>query len=218
VKICTGCHTSKELSEFNKKSSSKDGHRARCKLCQREDGKEYYSKNVETLKIKHRAYYLANPERIKVWSDNWNKKNPEKSKARYLKYRHGNLEKCRARDEDYRLRNMGRDAAKTARRRAAKKQRTPPWLTAAHFKQIQAFYTYAKELEVETGVNHHVDHIFPLNGETSSGLHVPWNLQVLTAEDNLKKSNKIVDVLSAQALGTKDALALAERVNKEMVK
>lgn len=55
-------------------------------------------------------------------------------------------------------------------------------------KFCEVFYDTAKCLESITNNKYHVDHIIPLS---KGGEHLPWNLQVLTAEENLKKSNKL---------------------------
>jgi hypothetical protein len=72
---------------------------------------------------------------------------------------------------------------------ASKLNATPNWLTQEHHDQIKLIYAHAKECELLTGDKYHVDHIVPLQGENVSGLHVPWNLQVLPADINIKKSN-----------------------------
>lgn len=70
---------------------------------------------------------------------------------------------------------------------------TPKWLSAEHKMEIRLKYRLAIELSRRTGIRHAVDHIIPIQGEEVCGLHVPWNLEVITQEENLKKSNKLVD-------------------------
>lgn len=79
---------------------------------------------------------------------------------------------------------------KSQQRRQAEMRATPSWLTDEHRAQILELRAEAQRRQRETGVEHHVDHIVPLRGKGVSGLHVPWNMQVMTADANRRKSNK----------------------------
>jgi hypothetical protein len=81
-------------------------------------------------------------------------------------------------------------------RRRKHRVATPPWLTRRQKSEIRQLYQIAITMTKTTGEQYVVDHIVPLRGETVCGLHVPWNLRVITQEENLKKSNKLVDPTS----------------------
>jgi hypothetical protein len=72
-------------------------------------------------------------------------------------------------------------------RLALKRKATPAW---ANLAAIDVLYIEAKRRELETGVKWHVDHIVPLKSKLVCGLHVEANLVVLTASENIAKSNR----------------------------
>lgn len=47
TKICCNCKEEKELTEFNKNKSRKDGHNTICRLCSNARSKRYYEENKE---------------------------------------------------------------------------------------------------------------------------------------------------------------------------
>jgi hypothetical protein len=75
----------------------------------------------------------------------------------------------------------------SAKRHAAKLNRTPQWADLMAIKEI---YRIARSLTVSTGIKHHVDHVIPLQGKLVSGLHTEANLQILMWRENMIKNNK----------------------------
>ena len=103
------------------------------------------------------------------------------------------LEVKRVYQKAWKERNTVWVRADTKARRRKHRLATPKWLTREQKGQIRELYKIAITMTKTTGEQYVVDHIIPLRSDVVCGLHVPWNLRVITQEQNLLKSNKLVD-------------------------
>lgn len=130
-----------------------------------------------------------NPDKVYRNQLAYLKRYPERREAYIQQYLMRNREKRREDTKRWRLLNSDKHASKQKKREAAKINRTPSWLSKTQNNQIDEMYWLAADLKAISGQKYHVDHIVPLQGKNISGLHVPWNLQILPADMNCKKSN-----------------------------
>ena len=185
---------------------------------QRRQKHEYYLRTSVRAKARAKAWREANPERYNELNKAWAHRHPEKLRAKRkldaIKFKDKNKVRAAARFQAQKSiftarsnrwkvahpeavkihqarskqKHMGKVLACNAARRARKLNATPPWVNLA---KISEFYQLAHSLTQETGVRYSVDHIYPLKGKGFMGLHVPWNLQVITASENSRKGNRL---------------------------
>jgi len=112
----------------------------------------------------------------------------ERSKA-WGKTPHGRL-KRRAKHKRWEERNKGKVLANHSARKKAVRRAIPPWLSDIDRYKIEIIYTIRKAVSDSTGVSFEVDHEIPIRGKDVCGLHVPWNLSIIPAKQNLYKGNR----------------------------
>lgn len=167
MKTCNKCKHDKPTDGFHKDTNKKDGLCTICKICKIENSKAWYKNNTDRAKDLGKKSY----ERIK--SD------PKRYSNR-LSYA-----------KKWREKNLDKHAAKESKRRARKLSATPVWLSRCHNAHIKRIFKLSKLMTEITGQPHEVDHIVPLQGRSICGLHVPWNLRVISASDNRSKGNRL---------------------------
>lgn len=134
-------------------------------------GKVWYAAN----RTKKKAYDAARAVTLAV-----------ENRGRATAWNLAHPEETRQRQADFRSKNPGYGRPYQIKRKTRRQLATPLWNDKSLMCDI---YKYAKIMR-DSGIDCHVDHDIPLQGELVSGLHVHTNLTVLLAQDNLKKGRK----------------------------
>jgi hypothetical protein len=148
---------------------------------------------VECARANSLAWKSKNPTQHIEQNRLWATKNPEKVAKSREKWRGCNRERERVQVAVWGRNNRALRNAHWMKRKAQKLNATPKWLTEDDFWLINEAYELAARRTAMFGFPWHVDHVIPLQGRAVSGLHVPWNLQVIPAEENRRKFNKLVE-------------------------
>jgi hypothetical protein len=188
-KLCWKCDKVKSLEEFGNNKSSYDGRQARCKPCKSIEDKEYRQRlrdKGEYLKRK-KAEYERNKDTYKTWSANRDRD----YKSEYKRFKQDDFKVYKQKIRSLILvsiKKMG----------YSKKSKTNEILGCS-------FEVFKQHIERQfkkgmTWNNHgewHLDHIIPMASATTEEevlkLNHYTNFQPLWAEDNLKKSDKIIE-------------------------
>tara|TARA_R100000544_G_C2183849_1_gene38235 strand:- start:42 stop:524 length:483 start_codon:yes stop_codon:yes gene_type:complete len=124
--------------------------------------KNYYKseQNKEKVKVTNAAYYQANKEKILTTQKAYNEANRDKR------------------------------SANQAKRKALKIKQIPTQVRDCLIEKKRLYHTYelCAVFTKATGVQHHVDHMWPIS---DGGPHWSGNLQIITATENMSKNSTV---------------------------
>lgn len=148
-----------------------------------EDRRKYH-RNVDHSRARMRAKYARHAEKRRATA-----------RRKYRDESEHNA-KIKLKSIEWRKRNRGKARELIARRKKQIKMATPSWLSVDQRNQIRGLYIDAASREGEW----HIDHIHPLRAKGSCGLHVPWNLQIISGDDNRRKRNLMPEELGDRSV------------------
>lgn len=184
----------------------------------KEKAAERYQKNIVARKAKLKENYLAkreeriakakeyaeaNKDKILEYQKDWRENNKEHTKEykkehwiknkesisrKQVEYQRNNMDKFAIRQKKYESTEKGKLAKRTYRNNRRCREKNAR-LGNAFLKETLLIYKACYKMRKE-GLNVEVDHIVPISHPDVCGLHVPWNLQIIPAKENRRKTNK----------------------------
>jgi hypothetical protein len=225
VKVCGDCNLEKSLENFTYRKDT-ERYESRCCDCTKEYNRKYYLKNKEKLINNSNLYYRENVEKALMQGKKYREDNIEIIKKRKSDYHIKNVEKIREKTKNWRKENKEkRNQSERERRKNDTLHKLVHYLrvrTNFYIKKMNITKSnsslkiigcsplflkeyienqFIQDMSWEKfGKYIHIDHIIPLSSakteEELFKLCHYTNLQPLWAEDNLKKSNKITELIN----------------------
>jgi hypothetical protein len=200
-KICSKCKEEKEVCEFYRHSKNPNIYRGQCKKCMNKSSFDYNKKNAKIISEKGKQFRLENPEINKEKCRMYKKNNPE----HFKKWLDKNKEHRKKYINEYNSdpKNKIKNSLRSRINQLLNKRYNNPKtldLVGCNY-EFLIEYIENKFTEGMSWNNYgyygwHLDHIIPVSSakteEDVYKLYHYTNLQPLWAEDNLKKSDKIL--------------------------
>ena len=219
MKTCRNCKTDRDLSNFSKDKSTRDGLNNCCKLC----NKKYRIDNKESIKTYLKEYYKNNKENLIKYKKKYRVLNKENIKQKRLH----NFENIKKYQKEYNINNKEKVNKQRRLYNKNRKETDPLYKLTCNIRTLInvsikghgytkksktyqilgcSYEEFKQHLESQftegmTWANAgewELDHIYPvsraINEEHLIKLNHYTNFQPLWAEDNNKKNNKIKGV------------------------
>jgi hypothetical protein len=206
MRVCSKCKEEKELSDFTRDISSKDGLRYSCRDC----GREYYLSRKNNTSVRSREYSkkyrLNNLHKIKQYRLNNLDKAKEYQKEYRLKERENKNRKHKEKRNSnyiYKLTcNIRSLIGSSFRNKGYTKKSKTHKILGCTFQEFKVHLEnqFTEGMNWDNQGKWHLDHIHPVSlakdEEEVIKLNHYTNFQPLWAIDNLKKSNKLITKLN----------------------